>query len=170
MKSLGKKFKEKGIPTGDMVFDEEHQAYSLPILDQAGGKEKVGVDWNLKALADFQNLRRLRKEIPWYRSFPVTVQNEQKSYPIENPRALLQFFLEEGKRGLTIQRYKGLGEMNPQQLWHTTMNPENRTILKIRVEDMVEADQIFTILMCDQVEPRRDFIYQNALEVLELDI
>jgi DNA gyrase subunit B len=170
MKTLGKRFQQKGIPVGDMIFDEEHQAFSLPILDQPGGKERVDVDWNFQALADFQNLRRLRKELPWYRSFPVTVLNDHLSQAIEYPRALLQFFKEEGKKGLTIQRYKGLGEMNPQQLWHTTMDPEHRTLLKVRVEDMVEADQIFTILMGDQVEPRRDFIYQNALEVRELDI
>jgi DNA gyrase subunit B len=170
MKGLEKRFQKKEIPTGDLVFDEEHQAYSIPILDQPGGKERVRVDWNLQALADFQNLRRLRKELPLYRSFPVTVQNDQQSHPIENHKDLLQFFLEEGKKGLTIQRYKGLGEMNPQQLWQTTMDPQHRTLLKVRVEDMVEADQIFTILMGDQVEPRRDFIYQNALEVRELDI
>jgi len=170
MKSLEKRFQKKEIPTGDLIFDEEHQAYSMPILDQPGGKERVRVDWNLQALADFQNLRRLRKELPWYRSFPVTVQNDQQSHSIENPKDLLQFFLDEGKKGLTIQRYKGLGEMNPQQLWQTTMDPEHRTLLKVRVEDMVEADQIFTILMGDQVEPRRDFIFQNALEVRALDI
>jgi len=87
-----------------------------------------------------------------------------------NHQDLLNFFLENAKKGLAIQRYKGLGEMNPEQLWETTMNPENRVLLQVKIEDVVESDEIFTILMGDQVEPRRQFIETNALNVVNLDI
>jgi Type IIA topoisomerase (DNA gyrase/topo II, topoisomerase IV), B subunit len=83
---------------------------------------------------------------------------------------LVKAILDKGKHGLSIQRYKGLGEMNPNQLWETTMNPEVRTLLKVKLEDVPGVDEIFTILMGDEVEPRRDFIQAHALEVRNLDV
>src|SRR5215208_2336393 len=89
---------------------------------------------------------------------------------IENVEALVEFFIAAGKKGLAVHRYKGLGEMNPEQLWETTMKPEERTLLQVRAEDHAEADQMFTTLMGDQVEPRRRFIEENALDVKNLDV
>ena len=92
-----------------------------------------------------------------------------RAQPIHGPMGLLDAILSEGEKGLSLQRYKGLGEMNPDQLWETTLDPEARTLLQVRVEDVTEADDIFTKLMGDVVEPRRDFIQQNALSVANLD-
>jgi DNA gyrase subunit B len=89
---------------------------------------------------------------------------------VSDRQELLDFFFERAKKGQYIQRYKGLGEMNPDQLWETTMDPEKRILLQVKIEDAVEADAIFTVLMGDQVEPRRDFIEKNALNVSNLDI
>jgi DNA gyrase subunit B len=92
------------------------------------------------------------------------------SEEISTREALLEKVLAAAKKDLSIQRYKGLGEMNPEQLWETTMNPEKRTLLQVRVDDAVETDDIFSVLMGDAVEPRRKFIEDNALDVRNLDI
>ena len=97
-------------------------------------------------------------------------EKEENAVMINDKMALLDYMLNEGKKGLGIQRYKGLGEMNPDQFWETTMNPEKRTLLRVKIEDALDSDTIFTILMGEEVEPRREFIHSNALEVSMLDI
>ena len=94
---------------------------------------------------------------------------KDRSQLIHGPMDLLDAIFAEGEKGLSLQRYKGLGEMNPDQLWETTLDPDARTLLQVRVEDMAEADDLFTKLMGDVVEPRREFIQQNALSVENLD-
>ncbi|WP_298258985.1 DNA topoisomerase (ATP-hydrolyzing) subunit B [uncultured Litoreibacter sp.] len=100
---------------------------------------------------------------------PAKLVRKDREQPVYGPIDLLQSILEEGEKGLSLQRYKGLGEMNPDQLWETTLDPDARTLLQVKVEDMAEADDIFTKLMGDVVEPRRDFIQTNALSVENLD-
>ena len=99
----------------------------------------------------------------------ATLQRKDRTVLIHGPLGLLDAILKEGEKGLSLQRYKGLGEMNPDQLWETTLDPEARTFLQVQIEDMTEADDIFTKLMGDVVEPRREFIQQNALSVENLD-
>ena len=100
---------------------------------------------------------------------PAKLVRRDREVPVHGPLGLLDTILEEGEKGLSLQRYKGLGEMNPNQLWETTLDPEARTLLQVKVEDLAEADDLFTKLMGDVVEPRREFIQQNALSVENLD-
>ena len=109
------------------------------------------------------------KEQPRGTRYKIEKKDETPVY-FNSLAEVLKFVQLEGKKGMSIQRYKGLGEMNPEQLWETTMAPDKRTILKVTLEDVVEADKMFTTLMGDEVEPRREFIQKYAREVRNLDI
>jgi DNA gyrase subunit B len=98
------------------------------------------------------------------------LKRKDKVDTVSGPRALLEAVYETGRKGVDLQRYKGLGEMNPEQLWETTLDPDERTLLQVKVGDVAEADEIFAKLMGDIVEPRREFIQQNALNVSNLDV
>jgi len=169
----------------EIIWNNERDIYEMtvtPSFDKQ--KELKGVDLsrkikplnisrNLVYSNDFQKSLMLSKNILKNDKPPFYIFNkedDQDALWIDDKEQLLSYFINEGKKGLGIQRYKGLGEMNPLQLWETTMNPDKRTLLQVKVEDAVETDEIFTVLMGEQVEPRREFINDNALEVSMLDI
>ncbi|MBX7147553.1 DNA topoisomerase (ATP-hydrolyzing) subunit B [bacterium] len=152
--------------------DPEHSAKRLIYKTTYHGVMKRTVlDTSFLVTAEIHEVKKLEKE---FREIlgdgPYTIQNGDKKEIAKRLEDVRTAVFEEGKKGMNIQRYKGLGEMNPSQLWETTMDPTVRTLLQVKVEDAVECDQIFTVLMGDQVEPRRDFIEKNALNVRNLDI
>ena len=161
---------EKHFIVDDVIFDEEHNIHQ-PVVKREGIEAYMcTIGWHLISSYDFQKARIIREDIKDFVNPPYSVIESNKETTIESSSKLIDYIMDQGKKGLTIQRFKGLGEMNPDQLWETTMNPESRILLQVTVEDGVEADAIFNILMGDQVEPRREFIYDNAMEVQELDI
>jgi DNA gyrase subunit B len=151
--------------------DEEHQAFKLRFDTKWDAiHSSIIFDENFITTPEFRELQSLSPAILGLNGPPYRVREKGEEKIFSDTEKLVQFIFELGKKGLSIQRYKGLGEMNPEQLWETTMTPDKRTLLQVTVEDSVKADEIFTILMGDQVEPRRAFIQRHALEARNLDI
>ena len=179
------------LRTATVQSDEEHQAWALAIEDRAGGYPRHHrIDLDFVQTGEFRTLVASYRDVKGIKG-PMMVMtaaaHEAEETPedaapapkpapkdtavrVETLDDLVEFFIAAGKKGVVINRYKGLGEMNPDTLWATTMNPETRTLLQVRAEDHAEADQMFTTLMGDQVEPRRKFIEENALDVKNLDV
>jgi DNA gyrase subunit B len=160
--------------TVTVVPDEEHNRFSLHIEDRATGyprTHEIGVDF--VTTAEYRTLLANNRDIPSFSGEVVVTSTSEDSggdVKLGSLDELVDYFIAAGKKGVAINRYKGLGEMNPEQLWETTMDPQVRTLLQVRAEDHTEADQMFTTLMGDQVEPRRKFIEDNALDVKNLDV
>ena len=157
--------------TIDVVEDPEHACFKLRARTRMnGGAQVTIVDYKLCNTPEFAELRRMAEELRALGEPPFVMVEDDKRVESNTLREVVSQVLGQARKGLDIQRYKGLGEMNPGQLWETTMDPEKRTLLQVKIEDVVEADLIFSTLMGDEVEPRRKFIQENALNVRNLDI
>ncbi len=155
----------------DFEEDREHACLTLVASTRAnGGAHRNVVDRELVLTAEFEEVRRLARELAAAGDPPYMLGEGEEKEAAPNLQQAVGRVMAQARKGLEIQRYKGLGEMNPSQLWETTMSPESRTLLQVKIEDAYEADDIFSTLMGDEVEPRRKFIEANALNVRNLDI
>ncbi|MFQ5455058.1 MAG: DNA topoisomerase (ATP-hydrolyzing) subunit B [Nitrospirota bacterium] len=156
---------------GIIENDEEHKSFLIKCQIQRNGlSQEIVIDEEFVSSPEFSEMKRLSPINMGIGRPPYKIRGKEGEKEFITAGELIKYILEMGKKGITIQRYKGLGEMNPDQLWETTMNPEMRTLQQVTLEDAVITDEIFTILMGDQVEPRREFIQRHALEVKNLDI
>ena len=151
--------------------DAEHNCFKLICsLKGNGTGVQTVIDREFLTTPEYKEIKKLFTELSGIGLPPYAVENGDHKAQLRSLTEVLDYIMEGGKKGQYIQRYKGLGEMNPEQLWETTMNPETRVLLQVRIEDAVEANDIFSTLMGDEVEPRRKFIEEHALTVKNLDI
>jgi DNA gyrase subunit B len=186
MLALKNRLINKGYRVDNLDWNEERGIYEMMVTGHEATEDKeiisepmaesfapIKIGRSLIYSGNFQKCLLAGKNIEKNDFPPFKIFSKDKEEPLgsaQDKKELLDFLFKEGKKGINVQRYKGLGEMNPEQLWNTTMNPEKRNLLQVKIEDMVDTDEIFTILMGEEVEPRREFIQNNALEVNTLDI
>lgn len=169
VENLGEKLKNMGYKTSAPHYDEEHGLYEID-LHLGENNHTIRIHHGLHHTADFQTLEKLYFELEDFRNPPFVIKEDEEEQEVQTKAELFKIMVDSIKGKYHIQRYKGLGEMNPEQLWETTMNPARRKLLKVTIEDGVEAETLFSTLMGDEVEPRRKFIEENALNVTNLDI
>ena len=162
---------EEGYQDVRLEQDEEHGTPAILFRSRRDGVDReVRFDWNLLATAEYRSMSANAMGLEALGCSVFRLATDGTVTEMDDLVEVLERLYEGAKKGISVQRYKGLGEMNSDQLWDTTMDPDHRTLLQVRIEDAIAADEIFTVLMGDQVEPRRDFIVQNALEVKNLDV
>lgn len=169
---LAQKLQENSLCKNvEIKFDEEYATYILDIEFEFNGvKTSKAIDHAFLTGPEFSDIHELYGKLAEFPPAPYYLLIGKENYIVENRRELVSFLFERLKKGLSIQRYKGLGEMNPEQLWETTMDPENRTLLKVAVNDLQESEAIFDTLMGNDASKRKEFILKNALNVRNLDI
>jgi DNA gyrase subunit B len=171
VEELAKAVRAFDVDKAEVVSDEEHSGWALEFVRRVSGVARsVTIDADFVGSYEMKRIRETAKSIGGFLDGPYAVTRNGEMERHQTLPAVVDAIYESAKKGLVISRYKGLGEMNPETLWQTTMNPETRRLLHVTIEDAVEADEIFSILMGDAVEPRREFIEKNALNVRNLDI
>jgi DNA gyrase subunit B len=171
LKALRAKSDQGARVEGELEWDEDHEMHRLLVNIEDGGTfGRCLIDHGLVGSVEYRELEAATTALKDIGAPPFHIDGDGETAEVASWKELYEATLALAKKGMTIQRYKGLGEMNAEQLWETTMNPETRTLLRVTVQDALAAEQIFTTLMGEQVEPRRQFIEQHALEVTNLDI
>ena len=165
---LGERYPDMLPIEVNVGWDQEHGAGRIEIQPKHGRLSEI--DWPVLESPEYQEALAAQKDLLSIGKAPYRARAGEKETMLANGEDLANFFEERGRKGIAVSRYKGLGEMNAEELWETTMNPDARVLRQVRIDDALGSDELFSILMGDQVEPRRNFIQTHALQVQNLDI